>query len=176
MADISCNITSESSFVDDLQLKIQKQAEQIDDLEQYSRRNCLRVFGIPESDKEDTDEVIVTLAKNKLGVNIDQHDIDRSHRTGPKNGKSNRPRPIIVKFVSYRNRKIIITSRRKLKGSGISIQEDLTLNRRNLLAKAKQHPKTKSVWTVDGKVTVLVDRNGREVKLTILTDVDLNKI
>ena len=66
------------------------QAEQIatlkkssQDAEQYSRRNCDRVFGIQETAKENTDSIILNIAKEKLGVDLGIQDIDRSHRVGP---------------------------------------------------------------------------------------------
>lgn len=52
------------------------------DAEQYSRRNCIRVFGIPESTGEQTDNVIMNIAKEKLGVELQLKDLDRSHRIG----------------------------------------------------------------------------------------------
>ena len=52
----------------------------VNEAEQYSRRNCLKFFGVAEHDGEDTDEVVCTIAKEKLGVELSKHDIDRSHR------------------------------------------------------------------------------------------------
>jgi len=44
----------------------------IDDLEQHGRRNSLRVFSVPMSDEQaaTTDQVIVKLCKEQLGVDI----------------------------------------------------------------------------------------------------------
>ena len=49
-----------------------------------------------EEDVENTDEIVVNVAK-KLGVDIECSDISRSHRVGRPGSK---PRPILVKFVS----------------------------------------------------------------------------
>ena len=62
----------------------------VKDSEQYSRRNCLRIFGIPETKGEKTDDIVLKLAKEKLGVEIDINDIDRSHRTGSMNTSEQR--------------------------------------------------------------------------------------
>lgn len=51
--------------------------------EQYSRRNCLRLFGVEEHVGENTDDVVMRIAKDNLGINLNKCDIDRSHRTGP---------------------------------------------------------------------------------------------
>ena len=53
------------------------------DSEQYSRRNCLRLFGVEEKVGESTDDIVMSIAKVKLGVNLNMGDIDRCHRTGP---------------------------------------------------------------------------------------------
>ncbi|KAH3785307.1 hypothetical protein DPMN_163392 [Dreissena polymorpha] len=52
---------------------------QADRAEQYSRRNCLSITGIPEARDEDTDNIIVTMAKD-LGAELSIDDIGRSHR------------------------------------------------------------------------------------------------
>ena len=75
----------------------------LDRQEQYSRRNCLLIHGLPESKNENTDELVIDAIKEKMGEEIEKNEIDRSHRLGaPKNnGKS---RPIIIKFVRYNTR------------------------------------------------------------------------
>ena len=62
--------------------RIQALERKLEDSEQYSRRNCVRIFGIPERKGEKTDDIVLTIAKEKLGIDIDINDIDRSHRTG----------------------------------------------------------------------------------------------
>ena len=39
-------------------------------MQQYSRRNCIRVFGIPEEQEEDTDDKICRLGRKKLGADF----------------------------------------------------------------------------------------------------------
>lgn len=72
------------------------------DLEQYSRRNSIRVFGIQEERGEENCEVkVLELVNTKLGVDmICQEDIDACHRVGRPNVYNNRGRAIIVKFLS----------------------------------------------------------------------------
>ena len=49
--------------------------------EQYSRRNCLLVHGIPE-DQTDTSDAVLWLCNSQLGLDLDRSQIDRSHRLG----------------------------------------------------------------------------------------------
>ena len=42
----------------------------------------MRVFGIPEDKGENTDAIVLQVAKDKLGIDLRIDDIDRSHRVG----------------------------------------------------------------------------------------------
>ena len=53
----------------------------IDDLEQYSRRNCLVLHGVDESIDENTNEILKTFSE-EIGFEIKENDLDRSHRLG----------------------------------------------------------------------------------------------
>ena len=90
-----------------LQIELESRSDVLEDLQQYSRRNCLIVSGVPERRNEKTDDLIKNVA-TKVGVEVQDQDIDRSHRLGaPKPG---RPRPIIVKFTRYNKRSELIKS------------------------------------------------------------------
>ena len=114
---------------------------QIEDQQQYSRRNCILIHGIPENEPEDTDKLVMDLFTNRPGINLGIQDIDRSHRLGPSvrilaprtDQNTVNVRPIIVKFVSYRVRQFVMKSRRNLKGSKMSITECLIKSRQSLL-------------------------------------------
>ena len=78
-----------------------------DALEQYSRRNSVRISGVNEAIDEDTDSIVMRIAE-KLDVPMSTADIDRSHRVGKineqgRNGRR-RPRDILVKFSTYNAR------------------------------------------------------------------------
>ena len=183
--DLSCQNTrlrteneNQQEQIDELQQDLEMKSMSMEDMMQYSRRNCLVITGIAEAQGENTDEVVKDFAKNKLDVIINDNDIDRTHRLGkPSIGKF---RPIIAKFTNYRARHKVIKERRKLKGQNFGIQEHLTPFTQHLLQKAKELSKRASwvsnAWTWDGKVTVLVDRNGTKRKVVVSCQEDLNKI
>lgn len=131
---------------------------EIDHLEQYSRRNSLIFHGIPEIEK-DTNDAVMKICKTTLGLKINRQWIDRSHRLGKPGEK---PRPVIVKLVSYGPRNEIFTAKRKLKGTRIVITESLTKRRSDLLKKARATENVTSTWTIDGRVVCLL-ANGRKV-------------
>ena len=52
----------------------------LNDLEQYTRRDCLEIRGIPiQTDREDTDEIVKKVGE-MVGVSIESKDISTSHR------------------------------------------------------------------------------------------------
>lgn len=146
-------INEKDAVINDLQVKL-------DDLEQYQRRQCLRVFGVEEGADEDTDVKAIEIAR-KIGVDLSIEDIDRSHRIGVRN--NDRPRPIIIKFVSYRKRSEVFHSKKNLKGSGVTIREDLTKMRHSLLKEAINKYGVRSVWTLDGVVIAKIGDQKRRI-------------
>ncbi|KAJ4447843.1 hypothetical protein ANN_09851 [Periplaneta americana] len=101
--------------------KIGEPERKVDDLEQYQRRQCVRIFGIEEEVGENTDKLVVELATN-IGVELKVEDIDRSHRVG-RTTRDGRPRTIIVKFCSYRKRSEVFFNKKRLKGSGMTLRK-----------------------------------------------------
>lgn len=165
-----------------------KMSAKIDDLEQYSRRSCLRIVGIKESERENTDEVLLNLA-TRLNVEIHPEDIDRSHRVGPQKPtavgeqrpSSNPPRPreIIVKFRNHQARLAFLKGRAALreKREKLFINEDLTQNRRNLAYQCRQLKREKKVqktWVYDGNVFIS-ENNGSRVKIFHASQLDIYK-
>lgn len=129
----------------------------MDDLEQYSRRNCLKFCGIPETKDENCDQIILNavnkliLVDEKKKITLDQ--IGRSHRVGrpPRENQSSKgPRDIIVRFVCYRDRARVFANKRNLKtfnqndnGYRIFVNEALTKRRTDLLFAGRSCVKSK---------------------------------
>ena len=149
--------------VENLRKEIKEQNNVLDKHEQYSRRNCLLLHGVPESNRENTDEIVVNTIIDKMGEEIQDIDLDRTHRIGkPKeDGKS---RPIIIKFARYNTRSKVFSNKKKLKGSGVSITESLTARRISELKKAREEHEFKNVWSADGRILFL-DKNDNKVKV-----------
>ncbi|MEW8560817.1 MAG: hypothetical protein AB2541_01895 [Candidatus Thiodiazotropha sp.] len=128
----------------------------VDESEQYSRRNNVRLTNIPEKDNEDTDQIVLKIAE-AIGADLTIAEIDRSHRTG-KPGR--RHRDIIVKLSTYRVRSKLIKNKKSLKGSefdGVYINEDLTKIRGELLYEARRCVRAKifnGAWSSDGRILV----------------------
>ncbi|XP_033758620.1 uncharacterized protein LOC117340938 [Pecten maximus] len=170
-----------NSAVQPLTNLIDKLTSRVEDLEQYSRRNCLKVSGISGggvNTDENTDDLLLKLFNTKMGLNINKHDISRSHRVmrygQPFN--SGKPNDIIVRFNSYRTRELVYRARFSLKDqhSGthpnhrIFINEALTSQRALLFRDARDLVKkgmALKAITVDGSI-VVTDRNNKKHKFT----------
>ena len=95
-------------------------------LEGQSRRNNLVFDGIMESPGEtwaETEEKVKKVLAEKLQLKKDM-EMERAHRTGKPGG--DRPRPIVVRFLRYKDRSTILQHTKNLKGSKIYINEDYT--------------------------------------------------
>lgn len=162
------------SFLGAIRTSLARQEVKLDEMEQYSRRNCLLVHGVEEKPGENLVETVQGLFKNKLEVNVDPRDFDRLHRIGKvktsMEGDKNMVRPIIVKFTSYSVRNTVFTNKKKLKGSKDGITESLTSTRFSLLRKVKETFDKSNVWTYDGRIVVLNNNQ----KHYLSTEDDLN--
>ena len=171
---------------DDLLIRIDQTESDNDALEQYSRRNSLRISGIPEEETEVTDEIVIGLASS-LNVEINSFDIDRSHRVGKPVGKgqadrrpgSKRHRDIIVKFARYNVRDKLFKVRKDLRNTShyksVYINEDLTSRRSKLLFDARslvRNKLIKAAYSSDGKILI---RDKCDVRHIIRSDLDLNR-
>ncbi|KAI8486088.1 hypothetical protein Bbelb_361880 [Branchiostoma belcheri] len=157
-------------------------ATKVNNLEQYSRRNCAIISGIPETPGErSTDSPVLSIANDTLKCDppLNINDIDRSHRLGKPIGDQ-RLRPIIVKFCSYRSKAALLrakttaSGRATLKENGIDVNENLTKANMDLLKDARFLVKMKllnQAWSYDGKIFVKTPQNERRV---LYTSIDLD--
>ncbi|PIK54717.1 hypothetical protein BSL78_08363 [Apostichopus japonicus] len=148
----------------------------MNDMEQYSRRNNVRIFGIKENEGENICEMIKSFAEEKLSITLEDEVIDRCHRVG-RNYPGTSHRPILVKFTSYQHKQKLIKARRKLKATGIVIKEDLTQENAKLLHLTQKKEKVKNCWTIDGRIIALVKTSDQqETKININSSTDLLKL
>ena len=82
--------------------------EKYDDLEQYSCKNSLEIWGVPEGAYGSTDEVVIRIGE-AINVDIRPEDIEISHKLKRKTTK-----PVIVKFVSHKVKSLLYKARTKL--------------------------------------------------------------
>ncbi|KAJ8883591.1 hypothetical protein PR048_015435 [Dryococelus australis] len=136
------------------------QDERIDELEQYSRQNCLLFHSVAEKPGENVTDAVLKIMKETLQINIKQSAIDRTNRIGKPNifaaqAINEGRRQIIVKFVSYQFRSKVFHAKRALKNTPIIITESLMADRQRILKSTKEKFGPRSCWTQDGRIGVL---------------------
>lgn len=151
----------------ELERKVSVLETSLDDLEQYTRRNSLRLQGLPELEGEETTEVALKAINENLQLTppLSTQELDRVHRVGPRD--NNKPRGIIIKFATYRSRQRVYSKKKDLftrepNKPRLFLNEDLTKPRAQLLAKARSYKRDnrlKGAWSADGRLLVLTNRN-----------------
>lgn len=90
--------------------QIQFLLEKVDDLENRARRNNLRIVGLPESVAvKDLPHFCSTVIPQALGLKS-PCTVERAHRLGPMQHSSPRPRSVIVRFLDFNDRQLILQS------------------------------------------------------------------
>ena len=145
----------------------------LNDLEQYTRRDCLEVRGIPlpstSTDVDQTDDVVLKIGE-KIGVPMQKSDISISHRIPSRKQFNNEGNPIppaiIVKFVKRETRENLYRARKNLKSistadlgysvaNKIYINESLTEKSKDLFKlclNCKKDHSYKFLWTNAGRI------------------------
>ena len=194
---LKTEIATANKSIAELQQKVKDLTKQNDDLEQYSRKSCLRLTGIKEMANENVNQVVLDLA-NRVGADINQSDIVAAHRlggdntsgaegtsttggAGPRNmANRQKCRDIIVKFANYDARYRLLKGRAKLREerATIFINEELTRTRRVLAFESRQLKKNnliKKTWVYKGNVYI-VDKTDQKLCVGCLEDLNPYKL
>ena len=139
-------------------------SESNDSLESYTRRECIIISGKsvpPETDDENTDEIVIKLVKEKLNKTLSNADIHVSHRIGSTAGKPDGyVRPIIIKlFRRPLKYELMSACLREPRPANFYINESLTAKRLKLLQTirsllADHRDLFKQCYTRNGKIIV----------------------
>ena len=132
---------------------------------------------VSTSVKDDGEDVLFKIA-DALKIELAEYDIQRVHRIGVKTTSRNaKPRPVLVRFVSYQKRNEFLFEKSKLKKSmhfsNAFMTEDLTPLRSKLLRYVKKECDNDFVLchSYNGKIRMkksaqkaglLVDKNGND--------------
>ena len=148
---------------------------ELNNLEQYTRRENVRIFGVEDNAWEDGKKSTVLaldILRNKMKIDIKEEDVEVAHRVGK--FKSDRKRAIIVRFASRKTKEKVMTEKKKLKGSGIFVNEDLTKRNADWFFKVKRTEGVINAWTKNGETFVRNTKSNEIVKIT--KDYDLENL
>ena len=152
----------------------------LDYYERSDKYNNICISGLKEDD-ESKDSVplqqqVVTLA-SKIGVTLENTDVDRVFRTGKPD--PDRARPVIVKLSNnYTKRQLLTNSQvlRKKQGyAGVYLNDDLTFANRKIAALARtriREGKLQKTWSINGSIFVS-DNLNRKVRINSEADIEI---
>ena len=163
----SLKITCEEQKAENTSLKTEIEAsvkknenlikQNVNELEQYQRRNNIRISGIKDREDERTcfqtmDVVCLELNKRMTDFHLTPNDIDIAHRLGKYKHGINRN--IIVRFVSRATKIRVFKHRKELKAVDVYVNEDLTKLNQDVLTsvRVKRKDIIEQAWTFEGKV------------------------
>ena len=95
-------------------LTVYRHEYEIDDQEQYSKRDNVLTKGIPEERGENTNDIVCSVAQ-AVGVPCEEKDISTSHRIGQWARAGSKPRPFMAKFVRHDTRTQMLRNKKELK-------------------------------------------------------------
>ncbi|XP_030855069.1 fibropellin-1-like [Strongylocentrotus purpuratus] len=114
-----------------------------DAIEQAGRKDNLRISGLAEEEKEETEEILIEKickVAGETGMQLAESDISACHRLGRK--VAGKKRDTVVRFVAQRKRDKVYQGRFHLKGKEsfrqVFVNEDLTSTRYAVLMAAKK--------------------------------------
>ena len=121
-----------------------KLKSRLEDLEQYTRRPNVRIYGVPLKNDESVKDV-ETIVKTLVTDNgISGCSLDRAHRIGrvqeveSEDSETVKMQPIIARFGTFRDRTIFYRARKAIKEtSGYGVSLDLTSQRLGILKEAR---------------------------------------
>lgn len=173
----------------DLAKSINTLERENNDLEQYGRRECIEVNGLPEQQNEKPEEIIIKIA-SEIGVHIKNDDMVACHRIQRRNGDTG----LICKFLNRKKSDEMLGNRKKMKGKTVGslgfhatpaqrngkifINESLTTRNKELFRQARVKTnaiKWKYCWTKNGDVFARKDENTLRVKIRGVEDIE-NKV
>lgn len=148
--------------------KIKNLESRVEDLEQYTRQEDIIITGMKvvrplsdvvrgdsEMDRKNVVEEQVLEKLNSHGIALNEQDISACHTLGPR--RDDGTQKIIVRFVSRKTKVTALVNARKLKGTGIYLNEHLTSKNAGIAKSARdlrKSGKLMSTWTRGCKVYV----------------------
>lgn len=169
-----------------LKKELNRTQVQVNELEQYSRRECVLLSGIHETEGEDTDQVVVEVGR-AMGVEIKKGDLARTHRIG--RSEAGKVRRIIAKFNTFRKRQEFYLARRNLRNQAagrrcglprevidnVYISDSLTRYNESVMfnaRKLRREGKIFAAWTDLGRVKVRLVQSGPTKVISCQEDLD----
>lgn len=189
---LECKIKEQDNFIKELKGEASSRDEELDEIQQYSRRDCIEIVGIPHLPRDNPRNIFKELCSS-IDVDLEDHEISTVHRLPDTKKVKNR---MIAKLVHRDTRERIYQSKKKLVGKNtrilpsvnaelgkslpnnqtkIFINESLTSTRKKIFSKAYKFKKNndfKHLWTSNGKILQKENDSSPVHSFTTLSDFD----
>ena len=152
ITELKNKLEQKNQKISDLETKVVKLEKSHNDLEQYGRRQSIRLNNVQLPDIADCEQVVLNVLNKAMPIHgkINADEIERCHPIGKPNRKGNRQ--VIVKFLSYKTKARVYDARFNLRN--VYMTEDLTKSNQaiaSLLLKSKKAKKVLKFWSRDAK-------------------------
>lgn len=164
----------------DKQKDVEKLQQELNELDQYSRRLNLEVNGLTYHENENLLAKLNQLATDLKLPQLSESDIEAAHRVPSRNERTrDKPNTVIVRFASRKTKEKWLEKKGELKKakSAIFFSENLTAYNKNLFWQMKTKALENNynfAWHKNGKLFVRRSPNDRLIR--IATAQDLEKI
>ena len=158
--------------IENLKGVVRLQSFAISEIQMYSRKDSLKIYNLrgqgglgsgATETSEQTAQTVRDFFRNRLGVNVHKSDISIAHRLQASD--DDRERAIQVKFTRREVKMDVLRNRRKCKGTGVVIAEDLCSPYLRLFHNLRDLVGKGNVWTWEGKVLCKVGGITKRVTL-----------
>lgn len=181
-------LDSVKSDFSDMKRVVSSLESDLNNKEQWARRSNIEIIGVPETKNENLLNIITKISCAANINTLTESDIDFVTRVTPKQNNSNKPRPIIVRFLArYKKDNFLARVREKSLICGdigyngnnnrVYFNDHLTSFNKTLLRKTKDLAKEKNyrfVWVKN--CSVMARKNDTSPVLHIHSESDLKKM
>lgn len=155
--DSSASIANENKM---LTQRVEQLWSRVEDHENRGRRKNIKLIGLKEGKEAGNtmNDYVKKIMGDGLGLQGDEYEIERSHRSGgPRPNDDQPPRMILVRFLRYTARQKVLAVAKKERGikwenCTLSIYEDMTKERSDL--RRRFSPVMKELWEHQVKHTL----------------------
>jgi len=141
---------------------------QLNDLQQYTRKNNVEISGVPEQKNEQIKDIIMKIGE-VVGCTIADSDMDVCHRVAHMNNGNKNSKSIIVRFQSRNKKQDFLSASKRYRNlnsselgfvgnvCGVYVNEHLTLENKKLFKSAREFSREnnfKYCWVRDCRIYV----------------------
>lgn len=183
------NVYSEKiKLIEPIKEKCDAMQIKVEDYEQRSRLNNIEIVGIPEKQNENLLQMVTVQLSKTIQCPIAEQDIDSIHRVASYGHSNNKPKNVIVRFVSKLKKDKILACARKFKNlaannlnfsetNSVYINDHLSPTNKLLLRKVREAANEnnfKYVWV--RQCRIFVRKNDNSPIIIINSERDVIKI